>query len=55
MAISHLVWSKEMADWGWPDQQVPTAAKLSRLLSLALWMVSPLCGQIVGFTLGVYH
>jgi hypothetical protein len=55
MAIFHLVWSKGMADWGRPGQSVPTAAKLSGLLSLALWMVIPLCGRIVGFTLGVYY
>jgi hypothetical protein len=55
MAIFHLVWSKGMADWGRPGRQVPTAAKLSGLLSLALWMVIPLCGRIVGFTLGVYY
>ena len=55
MAIFHVVWSKGMADWGRPGRQVPTAAKLSGLLSLALWMVIPLCGRIVGFTLGVYY
>jgi hypothetical protein len=55
MAIFHLVWSKGMADWGRPGQTVPTAAKLSGLLSLGLWLVIPLCGRIVGFTLGVYY
>ena len=44
-----------MADWDRRGRQVPTAAKLRGLLSLALWMVIPLCGRIVGMTLGVYY
>jgi hypothetical protein len=55
MAIFHLVWSKGMANWGRPGMTIPTAAKVSGLVSLGLWLIIPLCGRIVGFTLGVYY
>ena len=55
MFIFHRVVAKGMGTWGQPGGQIPTAAKVSGLVSLALWMVIPLCGRIVGFTLGVYY
>lgn len=55
MALFHLKWSKGMADWGKAGMPIPTAAKVSGLLSLGLWLIIPLCGRIVGFTLGVYY
>ena len=55
MAIFHRVVARGMSRWGRVGQPVPTAAKLSGLISLALWLVIPLFGRIVGFTLGVYY
>ncbi|MGV3556225.1 MAG: hypothetical protein ACO1OD_13325 [Croceibacterium sp.] len=55
MLIFHRVVSKGVSEWGQPGHVTPAAAKVAGLLSLALWMVIPLCGRIVGFTLGVYY
>lgn len=55
MLIFHRVVSKGVETWGAPGHVTPTAAKVAGLMSLALWMVIPLCGRIVGFTLGVYY
>ena len=55
MVIFHRVVSRGVATWGAPGASTPASAKLSGLLSLALWMVIPFCGRIVGFTLGVYY
>ena len=55
MIVFHKVVSRGMAQWGAPGQTTPMAAKVSGLLSLALWITIPLCGRIVGFTLGVYY
>lgn len=55
MLIFHRVVSKGVNEWGQPGHVTPAAAKIAGLLSLALWMVIPLCGRIVGFTLGVYY
>lgn len=55
MLIFHRVVSKDLAIWGAPGHVTPMAAKVSGLLSLGLWMIIPLCGRIVGFTLGVYY
>ncbi|WEK47495.1 MAG: hypothetical protein P0Y56_04175 [Candidatus Andeanibacterium colombiense] len=55
MAIFHRVLSKDIAEWDAPGAVAPLAAKLSGLLSLALWMVIPFCGRAIGFTLGVYY
>ncbi len=55
MVIFHRVVADGMETWGQPGGRVPTAAKISGLVSLALWLVIPLCGRIVGFTLGVYY
>jgi hypothetical protein len=54
MLIFHRLVSQGMHEWGQPGHATPTAAKVSGLLSLALWIAIPLCGRIVGFTLGVY-
>ena len=54
MAIFHRVVSKGVEDWGQPGGKIPLAAKVSGLLSLALWLIIPLFGRIVGFTLGSY-
>ena len=55
MAIFHRIVSNGVGEWGRPGAAIPMSAKLSGLVSLALWMVIPLCGRIVGFTLGVYY
>jgi len=55
MAIFHRVVSQGVEEWGQPGHAIPAAAKISGLLSLALWMLIPLLGRIVGFTLGVYY
>jgi len=55
MAIFHRIVSKGVNDWGQPGAEIPTAAKVSGLVSLALWVVIPFCGRIVGFTLGTYY
>ena len=55
MAIFHRFASKDVAQWGKPGGTIPLAAKLSGLTSLALWIVIPLLGRIVGFTLGTYY
>lgn len=54
MAIFHRTVSKGVEEWGQPGAAIPTAAKVSGALSLALWAIIPLCGRIVGFTLGTY-
>lgn len=55
MFIFHKVVSKGVEEWGAPGSPTPMAAKVAGIASLALWMVIPLCGRIVGFTLGVYY
>jgi hypothetical protein len=55
MAIFHRIASKDVAVWGVPGGAVPSAAKLSGLASLALWVAIPFLGRIVGFTLGTYY
>ena len=55
MLIFHRVISQGVEEWGQPGHRIPTAAKVSGLLSLALWIMIPLLGRIVGFTLGVYY
>ena len=55
MLIFHRVVAKGVTEWGAPGHVTPTAAKVAGLLSLGLWMVIPLCGRIVGFTLGAYY
>jgi len=55
MAIFHRIASKDVEHWGQPGAAIPAAAKLSGLLSLALWIAIPFCGRIVGFTLGTYY
>ena len=55
MAIFHRVVSRGVEEWGQPGHAIPVAAKISGLFSLALWMLIPLLGRIVGFTLGVYY
>jgi len=55
MAIFHRVVARGMHQWGEPGMVTPLGAKLSGIVSLLLWMIIPLCGRIVGFTLGVYY
>jgi hypothetical protein len=55
MAIFHRVVSKGVDEWGQPGAAIPAAAKISGLVSLALWMAIPFLGRIVGFTLGTYY
>jgi hypothetical protein len=55
MAIFHLAVSKDADRWGQPGAAIPMAAKVSGLVSLALWVAIPFLGRIVGFTLGVYY
>ena len=55
MAVFHRIASKDVAVWGVPGGTVPTAAKVAGLASLALWIVIPFLGRIVGFTLGTYY
>jgi hypothetical protein len=55
MAAFHRTVAKGMDQWGKPGSIIPLDAKLSATLSLALWMLIPFCGRIVGFTLGVYY
>ncbi|MXO61016.1 hypothetical protein GRI89_15850 [Altererythrobacter salegens] len=55
MAIFHRVLSQGVDEWGQPGHAIPMAAKVSGVVSLVLWMLIPLCGRIVGFTLGVYY
>ena len=55
MAIFHRIFSKGVQQWGQPGATIPIGAKISGLVSLALWMIIPLCGRIVGFTLGSYY
>jgi hypothetical protein len=54
MLIFHRYLSRGMDSWGEPGAAVPLNAKLAGALSLALWMVIPFCGRVIGFTLGVY-
>lgn len=54
MAVFHRYLSQGMDSWGEPDAAVPLNVKLAGALSLALWMVIPFCGRVIGFTLGVY-
>jgi hypothetical protein len=55
MAVFHRALSGGVDEWGAPGATVPALAKLSGLVSLALWLVIPLLGRIVGFTLGTYY
>ncbi len=55
MAIFHRIISKGVEDWGQPGGTVPFAAKFSGALSLAIWIIIPYCGRVIGFTLGVYY
>lgn len=55
MAVFHRITANSMDEWGAPGASTPAAAKVAALLSLAFWAVIPLCGRIVGFTLGVYY
>lgn len=55
MAIFHRAFSKGVDQWGQPGAAIPAAARISGLLSLALWLAIPFLGRIVGFTLGVYY
>jgi len=55
MLAFHFIFSKDIDRWGQPGGVIPLNAKLSATLSLALWMVIPFCGRVIGFTLGVYY
>lgn len=55
MAVFHRYFSKDIDRWGQPGGAIPLNAKLSATLSLALWMVIPFLGRVIGFTLGVYY
>jgi hypothetical protein len=55
MAVFHRYFSKGIDRWGQPGGAIPLNAKLSATLSLALWMVIPFLGRVIGFTLGVYY
>lgn len=55
MALFHHYFSKGIDKWGRPGGSIPLGARLSATLSLALWMVIPFCGRVIGFTLGVYY
>lgn len=55
MAVFHRVFARDIEQWGSPGGKIPAVAKLSGALSLVFWVVIPLCGRIVGFTLGVYY
>ncbi len=55
MLVFHRYVSRDIADWNAPGSAIPLGAKLSAILSLALWLVIPFCGRVIGFTLGIYY
>ncbi|HZF46508.1 MAG TPA: DUF6644 family protein [Sphingomonadaceae bacterium] len=55
MAIFHRILSQGIDEWGKPGGSIPAAAKLSGALSLGIWLIIPVCGRVIGFTLGVYY
>jgi hypothetical protein len=55
MLVFHRYVSKDIRTWGAPGSAIPLGAKLSATLSLALWLVIPFCGRVIGFTLGIYY
>jgi hypothetical protein len=54
MAVFHRYLARGMDKWGAPAAAVPRNARLAGALSLALWLIIPFCGRVIGFTLGVY-
>lgn len=54
MVVFHHYVSKGMDVWGRPGAAIPLNAKMAGAVSLALWMIIPFCGRVIGFTLGVY-
>ena len=55
MLVFHRYVSKDIRTWDAPGSAIPLGAKLSATLSLALWLVIPFCGRVIGFTLGIYY
>jgi hypothetical protein len=55
MLVFHRYVSRDIASWDAPGSAIPLGAKLSATLSLALWLVIPFCGRVIGFTLGIYY
>ena len=54
MAVFHRYLAKGMNRWGEPEAAIPMNVKLAGALSLALWVIIPFFGRVIGFTLGVY-